>query len=169
MGQFLNSFAQDPQSFWTAVAAVIAALGLFSWQYNAWIGRLGEKKKGYLGLLVAAGTLVILLGMAVISWKSAVLGLIFFAAGGSIMILGDIGRSVQERERTSAKKGDRRKPLPYAAAGLIDEASMSLAEAQRDLRAVLAGKGDDKKLGLIALSLASAIQKLSEAKKVEGD
>lgn len=65
----------------------------------------------------------------------------------------------------------RRKPLPYAALALIDEALMSLSEARRQLRPLL-DKGDIETLARTGRTLDQinqAIQNLKEVKQVEPD
>jgi len=137
MGDFLNGFVQDPQNFWTAIASVVVALAIFGWRYNKWMDDLGEDKDGYTALLVALGVVVTQLGVAVISWRAAVLGVALYFADGLFMIFGDIRRSLTKRKKDAKKKAPRRKPLPYAAAGLIDDALIALSEAQREMKALL--------------------------------
>lgn len=62
-----------------------------------------------------------------------------------------------------------RRPLPYAAAGLIDEALMALSEARRQVRPLLE-KGDIEvvaRAGRALDQVNQAIQALKEARQVE--
>lgn len=170
MGQFLNSFATDWRVLIAICLADMAVLAVFSVMFNHWVGGLGEKKNGYTALLVAIGNAVTLLLMAIISWKAAAVAGLAFVVSGTAMIAGDVNRSHKQRELAARNAGKpRRKALPYAAAGLIDEAIMLLAQVERGMKAMLEGKSDDRKAGLMALSIKEASQKLIEARKVEGD
>lgn len=63
-----------------------------------------------------------------------------------------------------------RRPLPYAAAGLIDDALMALSEARRQIRPLLE-KGDIEvvaRSGRALDQISQAIQALKEAKQKEG-
>lgn len=82
------------------VMGVISSLVLFGvvydhqverWERNGWA-------EGYLSLIVALGVGVTLAGLAVACWPAAVLGLVFFAASGTPMIVGSIKRHVKARE-----------------------------------------------------------------------
>jgi hypothetical protein len=64
----------------------------------------------------------------------------------------------------------KRKALPYAALGLIDEALMALSEARRQVRPLLE-KGDIEtvaRAGRALDQISQAIQSLKEAKQQEG-
>lgn len=82
-------------------AAILAALVFFGIAYNGWIAQMGRRKDGYAGLLVAAGVIVTLLGVALIDWRAAALCLAAFVASGTPMLIGDILRSIQEREEAA--------------------------------------------------------------------
>lgn len=170
MGEFLNSFVKDLQMFWLLSGAGFLILVIFSILFNHWVAELGDKKIGYTAMLVAVGNVVTLAIVAVISWKAAGLVMVAFVASGLAMILGDVNRSHKQREqvaRNAAKP--RRKALPYVACALIDEASMLLASVERGMKALLEGKLDDRKIGLMALNIKEAIIKLNEARRVEGE
>jgi hypothetical protein len=170
MGQFLNGFAQDGRILLVICVADLIMLAVFSYLYNAWVGKLGEKKNGYTAILVAIGNAVTLLLVAIVSWKAAVLVSLAFVASGFMMIIGDIQRDQKQREQAAKEAArPRRKALPYAARSLIDEASMLLAQVERSIKALLEGKLDDRKIGLMALAVKEASIKLAEARKVEGE
>jgi len=84
------------------LVAVMTGLLLFGIVYNAfvaWLERRGHDQ-GYTALLVVAGTLVTLLGAAVIiGLEDALVVLACFAASGLPMIVGSIARHVQERAK----------------------------------------------------------------------
>ena len=171
MGQFLNSFATDMRVLTAICLADLAVLAVFSVIFNHWVGNLpAERKIGYTALLVAIGNAVTLLLVAIISWKAAAVAGLAFVFSGTAMIIGDVDRSHKQREQAARQAGKpRRKALPYAACGLIDEAVMLLAQVERGMKLMLEGKSDDRKAGLMALSIKEASQKLIEARKVEGD
>lgn len=169
MGQFLNEYAQDVHVLVPVALAALAVLAVFSLLFNQWVGGLGVKKDGYTALLVAIGVTITLILVAVISWKASILVVLAFVASGSMMIIGDVRRTINQREAEVAEaKHPRRKALPYVAAGLIDEAIMLLAQVERGMKAHLEGKSDDRKAGLMALAVKESVSKLQEARRVEG-
>lgn len=89
--------ATSDQEF-NMIVILLFALFMFGWAFNALVGWLDERKDGYTSLLVAAGVLITLGGVAMIDWRAAVLCLICFTASGGPMILGDIGRAIRKRE-----------------------------------------------------------------------
>jgi len=93
------TFAIDMQVY----GAVLFGLTMFGLAYNVWIGWLGDRKEGYTALLVMIGVAVTLIGVAIISWQSALLVLGAFAASGTPMIAGDIYRAVKAREDAKAR------------------------------------------------------------------
>ena len=60
--------------------AILLALAFFGGFFNWMINTLGERKDGYVSLLVAGGVLITLGGIAVVSWQCALLALAMFAA-----------------------------------------------------------------------------------------
>jgi hypothetical protein len=169
MGEFVNGFVKDAQTFWLLSGAGLLILVIFSALFNRWVADLGDRKIGYTALLVAVGNVVTLLIVAVISWKAAGIVLVAFIASGMVMIVGDVERSHEKREQAAKNARPRRKALPYAACGLIDEANMLLSPVERGLKAMLMGELDVRKIGLFALNVKDAISKLQEARKVEGE
>lgn len=85
--------------------AVLLGLALFGTLYNQLVSHLEKKgySEGFVSLLVAAGSGVTLLGMAVLDWQAALLALVCFMASGSPMILGSILRYVQAREQSKQR------------------------------------------------------------------
>jgi hypothetical protein len=167
MGNFINTFVADSQAFTLAAIGGAAFLAVFSILYNRWMTDLGERKHGYTALLVALGNAVTLGVVAVISWKAALLGFIAFVVSGTAMIIGDIQRADKARQKT--KKTARRKALPYAAAGLVDESIDLLTAADRNITRWLQNDASERQVALTALSVKDAIHKLTEARKVEGE
>lgn len=84
---------------WRLIGAVAFGLFGFGVGYNALIHALGERKEGYTSLLVVAGVLITLGGVALIHWQAAALALLAFAASGLPMVVGDIGRHIWRREQ----------------------------------------------------------------------
>jgi biotin transporter BioY len=100
----------------TTVIAILIALFCFGWAYNSVINSLGKRTEGYLSLLVAGGVLITLGGVALLDWQAAALCLAAFAASGVPMIVGDIWRTTQARE-----KRERMRRLIEAANGDTEE------------------------------------------------
>lgn len=73
---------------------------MYGLAYNSLVNYLGERLHGYTALMVAGGVLVTLAGAAMISWQAAGLVLACFVASGTPMILGDIARTVERREKS---------------------------------------------------------------------
>lgn len=168
MGSFINSFVKDSQSFTLAVAGGVAFLAIFSILYNRWMTDLGERKHGYTALLVALGNAVTLGVVAVISWKAALIGFVAFVVSGTAMIIGDIQRADKVRQKAS-RKSVRRKALPYAAAGLVIDATALLSNVERGMKLWLKGDASEKQIALMAINVKDAISKLAEASKIEGE
>ena len=83
-----------------SLVAIGLALLLFGIGYNAlvaWAERHGYTE-GYMSLVVAAGVAVVLLAVAMVNWRSALITLIYFAAAGTPMIVGSIARHIRARE-----------------------------------------------------------------------
>ena len=171
MGEFLNQYVKDLHSIIPLGIGSAIILSIFSILYNRWVSDLGEKKDGYTALLVAIGnTVTILIGVAVFSWKAAVLCSLAFIFSGFMMIAGDIKRSSARREKliAEAQKTPRRKPLPYRAGRLISDAYDELVTVERKLEQVI----DSKKYDLIPLILAGvskSLRHISEARNTEGE
>jgi hypothetical protein len=83
---------------WAVIGAVLFGLAMFGVAYNAFIHFLGARKAGYTSLLVVGGVLVTLLGIALLDWRASVITLAGFVASGSPMIVGEVYRSITERE-----------------------------------------------------------------------
>lgn len=86
---------------WQMLGVLVVALAMFGVLYNQFVGRLGEHKEGYTGLLVVAGVSVILAaGLLLIPWQQILVIVSLFAAAGLPMVLGEIGRVVRMRQAT---------------------------------------------------------------------
>jgi hypothetical protein len=83
----------------TMIVSVLFALFFFGWAFNSLVNWLGDRKDGYTSLLVVAGVLVTLGGVALIDWRAAGLALAGFAASGLPMVIGDVARTVAKREK----------------------------------------------------------------------
>ncbi len=84
---------------WRLIGSVLFGLFMFGCSFNFFVGALEDKKNGYLALLVSAGFGIILIGVAIVSWQSAVWVLACSAAAGIPMIIGEAYRSIQIREK----------------------------------------------------------------------
>jgi hypothetical protein len=85
---------------WKLIVTVLLGLVAFGFSYNGLVDYLGERKDGYTAFMVVAGVLITLGGVAMIDWQAAAIALACFAASGTPMVLGDIARTVQRRERS---------------------------------------------------------------------
>lgn len=85
---------------WQMFGVVLFALFMFGLAYNGLVEWLGERKDGYTSLLVVAGVLITLLGITLIDWRAAALTLAGFGASGLPMVVGEIARTINKRERS---------------------------------------------------------------------
>jgi hypothetical protein len=83
---------------WKLWGAVMFGLFMFGLIFNGLVEWLGERKEGYVSLMVVGGVLVTLGGIAFISWPAAILGLAAFVASGLPMVIGEIVRTIKKRE-----------------------------------------------------------------------
>lgn len=84
---------------WRLIGSILFGLFMFGIAFNYFVDHLNGLKDGYLSLLVVAGVGITLIGVAIISWQAAVLVLACFAASGIPMIIGEIARNIQMREK----------------------------------------------------------------------
>ena len=156
LGSFLNEFAAKSSLFWALFVGAIFSLVIFGYFYKRLMDHLKDGDE-HTSLYVAIGVGATILVAALFSWKAGLLNLIFFAASGLPMILGEFRRTkakVEERTKTP-----RRKRLPYAANGRIDDAVMDVKEASRLLGMALKEKEPTAR----ALQLAQASHELNDA------
>jgi hypothetical protein len=162
MGSFLNEI--EANLLIASVVFVVIASPIFGYFYN----RLMDSLKGeyeHMSLYVAIGVAISLVLVALISWKAALVALGVFTLTGLPMIIGEFLRT--ERKRKSAP---RRKRLPYAANGILDEAKIAATDAQRHMtRALTATKPEDvyRNLAAAATELNTINNKISEVKQIQ--
>ncbi len=84
---------------WRLIGAVLFGLFMFGAAYNYFVGALQERTDGYLGMLVAVGVGITLVGVAIVSWQAAILVLACFFMSGIPMIVGEISRSIKSRDK----------------------------------------------------------------------
>lgn len=141
LGDFLSEYAVN--LFWIFAVAAFFALPIFGYFYNKFID--GLKEREHLSIYVALGTLVTLAIGSLFSWKSSLLYLILFTLSGLPMIFGEFNRTKRlDAEKAEQEKESklRRKRLPYAANGIIDEAKMAAKEARRLIGNATKAKND---------------------------
>ena len=82
------------------IMAVIWGLFSFGILFNWLVGYLERNgyAEGYMGLIVAFGCLITIVGVGIIDYSAALLTLIAFIASGSPMIFGSIVRYIRKRE-----------------------------------------------------------------------
>ena len=156
LGDFLNEYAANSPLFWAMVVGAIFCLLIFGYFYNRLMDHLKDGDE-HTSLYVAIGVSVTLIFVSIFSWKAGLLSLGFFSASGIPMIFGEFRRTnerVEERKRTP-----RRKRLPYAANGRIDDATMDVKEASRLLGMAIR----EKDTAVRALQLAQASHELNDA------
>lgn len=155
LGSFLNEYVSNSTVFWTLAVAVFFLLLIFGYFYNRLMDALIGKE--HLSLYVAGGVLITIGAAALFSWKAGLLMLALFAADGLPMVVGEFKRT--HRHTEERKKNPRRKRIPYAANGRIDDATMALREGNRLLGMALKEKDPTAR----ALQLATASHELNEA------
>jgi hypothetical protein len=159
MGNFGNEYVTNSQVVFPLAVAIIFLLIIFGYFYNRLMDNL--KGKEHTSLYVVGGVIVTIAAAALISWKSALLFTILFLLDGIFMIVGEFKRTEKQA------KNPRRKRMPYAANGLIDDAKMAGIEIHR-----LMGKELDAHepgtLLKIQRELTTVLLKLEELKKNQG-
>lgn len=156
LGDFLNEFVANPTAFWTTAVASFFSLAIFGYFYNKLMDHLKDGDE-HTSLYVAIGVAVTIAVASFFSWKAGLLSIILFAASGTPMILGEFRRTkVRVDERKASPP--RRKRLPYAANGRIDDATMGAKEASRLLLLALKEKEPTAR----ALQLATASHELND-------
>lgn len=157
LGSFLNEFVANLSLFWALFVGAIFSLGIFGYFYNRLMDHLKDGDE-HTSLYVAIGVSVTIAVTALFSWKAGLLNLIFFIASGSPMIMGEF---IRTKKKVEEKKNQtpRRKRLPYAANGRIDDAVMDVKEASRLLGMALKEKEPTAR----ALQLAQASHELNDA------
>lgn len=151
MGDFLNEFAVNL----LPTLAVFSALSLpiFGYFYNRLMNRLHGRNE-HTSLFVAIGVSVTLLVSGLFSWRSMLLSFILFGLSGLPMIVGEFKRT----EKTV--HAPRRKRIPYAANGCIEDAHDAMKESLRLV--CLAMKANGKNIES-AIPLAHASTEINRA------
>jgi hypothetical protein len=164
-GGFLNEFVANLLVFWPLLVGVVIGLPIFGYFYNKLMDSLGDNE--HTSIYVAGGILITIMVAALFSWKSALLFLFLFTLNGIPMIVGDYLRGKKKA------KQPRRKRMPYAANGLIDEAGMAGEEANRLLGAALKKRENrEEMLALVSLAsqeLTTLRLRLAEVKQIQKD
>ncbi len=94
------------------ILSVLIGLFIFGLAFNWFVSRAHARKltEGYTALLVVFGTLVTIGGIHVLSlfWQAppALLAIVAFTASGTPMVIGDIYRYLQMRERERKEMRD---------------------------------------------------------------
>lgn len=157
MGDFGNEYVANLQVLLPLAVAILILLPLFGWLYNRLMDNL--KGKEHTSVYVAGGVLVTLAAGAIISWKAALLFTVLFGLDGIFMIVGEFKRT--EKQQKSA----RRKRLPYAANGLLDDAKIAATEIHR-----LMGKDMQAETLLkVQRELTTVLLKLEELKNIQSE
>lgn len=168
LGDFLNEYAANSQLFWALLVGAFFGLLIFGYFYNRLMDSLKHGTGEHTSIYVAIGVAVTIGIASLFSWKSGLLTLVFFAASGLPMIFGEFKRTkVAEDEKT---RTPRRKRVPYAVNGRIDDSSMAVKEASRLLGMALKEKdamARTLQLATASHELNSAYSKLMEVKLIQ--
>jgi predicted membrane channel-forming protein YqfA (hemolysin III family) len=169
MGVFVNEFAANPQVLPALVVFLLLSLPTFGYFYNKLMDRLNGRGE-HMSLYVAIGCFVVLVFGSLISWRAALLYLFLFVLSGLPMIAGEFKRT-EDRKTTSKTRSLRRKRLPYAANGCIEDAHDAAKEAQRLLGLAFKnnGKNPESSLPMAEAShhMNVVISKLVELKVIQ--
>jgi hypothetical protein len=158
MGDFGNEYVANLQILLPLIVTIILGLPVFGYAYNKLLDAL--KGKEHTSVYVAGGVLFTLAAGALISWKSALLFTVLFALDGIFMIVGEFKRTEKQA------KAPRRKRMPYAANGLLDEAKMSATELHKHIGQYLESS-DPKKINLMQVEVTTILLKLTELKSIQ--
>jgi hypothetical protein len=157
MGDFGNEYVSNLHLVLPLAVAIIFILIIFGYFYNRLMDSL--KGKEHTSLYVAGGVIVTIGAGALFSWKSALMFTVLFALDGIFMIVGEF-------RRTEKKQSPRRKRMPYAANGLIDDAKMSATELHRHMGQYLQSN-DAKQINLMQVEVTTILLKLTELKSIQ--
>lgn len=155
MGAFGNEF--DVKLLIGIGVFVTMAAPIFGHFYNKVMDRLDHEHE-HTSLYVAGGNLFTLFIGSLISWKAAALFLFLFILDGLPMIIGEFKRTEKKL------KTPRRKRMPYAANGLLDEMKMASEQARRCIGKPEVTKDD---LRLIEHEIATISLKIMEVKSIQ--
>ena len=162
MGAFLNELDANLQS--ALVVFIVIGAPVFGYFYN----RLMDSLKGeheHTSLYVAIGVTITLGFGALLSWKASLLLLSIFCLTGLPMIVGEFLRTEKKRKSTP-----RRKRLPYAANGILDEARIAATETHRLIgKALQANTLEEiyKHLASASHELTTVNNKITEVKQIQ--
>lgn len=160
MNGFVNEFDANLQVGITVAIVILAPV--FGYFYNRLMDLLAENE--HTSLYVAIGVAVNLFMAALVSWKSSVLLFVLFILTGMPMIIGEFART------TRKVKTQRRKRLPYAANGILDEAKMATTEAHKLLGKAISADNDNERMKLLAAvghEISTSILKITEVKQIQ--
>ena len=170
MPSFINEFAANPQVLPALIIFLLLALPVFGYFYNKLMDKLNGQKHEHLSLYVVIGVAVTILAGGLISWLAALMYLVLFFLSGLPMVIGEFKRTEQNRSTAKAKVL-RRKRLPYAANGCIEDAHDAAKETQRLLGVAMKYNGKNVE-SAIPLAEAShqinlALSKIVELKLIQ--
>jgi hypothetical protein len=155
LGDFGNEYVANLQVLLPLIVAIVLGLPMFGHAYNKLMDAL--KGKEHTSIYVAGGVLFTLAAGALISWKSALLFTVLFALDGIFMIVGEFKRTEKQ------SKTPRRKRMPYAANGLIDDAKIAATEIHK-----LMGKEMNMlELVKVQRELTTVLLRLEELKNIQ--
>lgn len=159
-GPFLNQFA--PNLHAGLVVFIVIGAPVFGYFFNRLMDRLKEHE--HTSLYVAIGVFITLIFIALLSWKSAVLGFVVFGLTGLPMIVGEFTRTDRKRKTARVKR------LPYKANGLIDDAKMASTQAHQHITRALNANDPEtqyRHLAAAAVEISNVGQRLNDVKQIQ--
>lgn len=162
MDGFGNEFDVKLQIALAVFVVVIAPV--FGYFYNNLMDRLTENEHSSLYVVIGVAVTIIL--SSAISWKSALLMAVLFGLTGLPMIIGEFNRTKRKQRKEQQEKSIRRRRLPYAANGLIDEIKMSGFELKNYLKKYLE-TSDPKQLHMALVEVTNILVKTMELKSIQ--
>jgi hypothetical protein len=171
MDGFLNEFVGKLQALPALIVFVLLSLPTFGYFYNKLMDRILSRTE-HTSLYVVGGVAVTLAAGALFSWKSGLLYFLLFALSGLPMIVGEFRRT-EQHNKTVRENKLRRKRLPYAVNGYIEDAYDAANAAQKLLDVAMKHNGKNVES---AIPLAHASQEMSmvisnlvQVKLIQGD
>jgi len=166
-GSFLNEFALN-----LLIALVVFAgmgLPIFAIFYNRFIDNRTDRNE-HTSLYVAIGVLITLIVGGLFSWKAMILYLVLFGLSGLPMIVGEFQRT-DRKHKERAARSVRRKRLPYAVNGRIEDAYDAMKEVQRLIGVAMKynGKNVESAIPLAGATteINLALSRLMEVKSIQ--